>query len=779
MSTQSIDIYAFEDIIAALQNAQSGDIFNLYIQNNIDFGSAVLINRGLTIHLINGSGEGNVALSIADGGSFRHFTTGTASIDNVEMVIGAGIVLNGGATGGGIQIFGSGCLLTLDGCTVVNCRNVGNGGGILVQGNASRSRLIMNAAHIENCQSGSGAGVFASACEVEMNGGEIIGNRANNSGGGITLIAGANRLGCTLTINRGKVSDNAVAFGDGGGINAFDTIVLIDESEISRNAADNHGGGIYSFNQSGITELNALVMRDSSVTDNTIRNTGGGISAENQLKEFTIFNSEIVGNRADSLQVGTKQGGGIYYSGGSLALIDAKVSRNQAGASGGGIFANLSTLTVSGATEISENEAAFTAGGIYGFQGASITIEDSAKVINNRAYSGADPESETRGGGGIALLSFGFVSTLTIKGEPQITGNTSVSYGGGIWTYPTFGPETVVNIEGGTIAGNVANYGGGISMGEIAGYAPALTITGGIIANNSAAKDGGGIIAKGSTVSIADCEITDNSAGRDGGGIFTDQLANLTVYASANFNGNTAGSYPYWLVTYGGDSDIYLSHIFTEHLSTFIPEQTPPPETWSFLNAYNNYDINYVMPIKTITVRFNYDAARIVHETLIDSFIGATVLIPPKETITDADGNVWTLDPPNQPARTFELTNPEGDYAVSFYFEPAAAVVFVTENYVDTSGRKIMNSTQTAIESGGDYSKTAPNITNYTFVGYRIDHGPLQFGSVNIIGISADTTVTFIYRMNREAPIYCKPNPCCRCCRPCRCCICRCRCLPR
>lgn len=766
MSIENVYVYAFADILMALQVVQDDDTLNLNIKNDITFGTAAMMGRRVTVNLINDSGSESVVLAIAYEGSYRHFMTGTTGIDGISMTVGRGIILNGGGTGGGIQMFGSGSSLTLDGCMIFNCRNSGNGGGILLQGNVSRSRLSMNDARIEGCQAGAGGGVFASACDVQMNGGQITGNRANNTGGGMITIAGSNGLGSTLTMRGGNVNQNTVgSFGDGGGISAFDTVVMIDGSVINYNVADNYGGGIYSFNQSGDVNLNALIIKDSTVAGNTTRNTGGGIGVQNALSEFTITGCIIMNNQADSAESGTKQGGGIYLAGGSLTVIDSKVTANTAGSSGGGIFAVVASLTVKGTAEISENEAVLTAGGIYGFQGATIAIEENAAIINNRAYCGNDAENASRGGGGIALLSYGMVSTLVVTGNARISGNMSVSYGGGIWTYPTFGPETVVRIEGGAIEGNTANYGGGISMGEIPGYTPTLTITGGVITNNFAFSDGGGIITMGSIVAASYCEIAENIAGRDGGGIFTDQLSNVTLYDSVIFSGNIASSYVYWLTTSGGDSGIYLLNIFTEHFSTFIPVQTLPAVPWAFLNAYNNYDINYVRPDKSITVRFSYvsELAVAVHETVIDSFLGATVLIPPRDTITDIDGTVWTLEPPGQPPQVFRLTDPEADYTVTFSFEPALSMIVVIENYLDEYGNKIMDSTYTNVEVGGNYSKEAPDIENYAFLGYRIDQGPLMTGSVNIIGIEADAEITFVYR--RE----CK-NPCtCSCCCYCLC----------
>ncbi|MGE7094506.1 hypothetical protein ACQKII_24385 [Lysinibacillus sp. NPDC048646] len=665
-----VNVFNFTDITAALLSAQDGDVFNFFIKNDINFSSVVLIQKNITINLINSSGNNSVTLAITNGGSFRHFSTLTnGSLTGVSMTVGVGIILDGGGTGGGILIFGSGCSLTLNGCTVTSCRASINGGGILVQGNISRSKLFMNDVLIEKCQAGtSGGGVFASACDIEMNGGEITGNRANN-GGGISTSAGATSLGSTLTINSGKISGNTAVTNDGGGIGAFDTIVTIQGCEISNNAADLFGGGIFAFVQLLTSNENRLIIRESIIKGNITRSFGGGIGVSGQLGEFTIINSLITENKSISTTIaGSNQGGGLYFSGGSsLTLSDGQVTGNIAGRGGGGIFVNdASTLILTGTAEVSGNEAGLEGGGIDGFSGSSITIEGNARIFNNHANSDGDPQNASRGGGGIAL----FASNLTIRENAIISGNSSLSYGGGIWTFPQFTPISTVTIEGGTIEGNTANFGGAISMGAVPGFTPTLTITGGIITNNTAFTDGGGIIAMGSLVSIAGAGITNNTAGGDGGGIFTDELANVTVFASVIFSGNIAQRYTYWAITSGGDSDIYKTHIFTEHFSTFIPNQTPPPLVWSFLNAYNNYDINYVKPVKIVTVNFVEfnNPAHVIHSTIINSFIGATVIIPPFETFTDINGTLWILFPPDQPAQTIQLINPEADYVVTFTY---------------------------------------------------------------------------------------------------------------
>lgn len=777
MSIYNENIYNSTDIITALQSAQNGDIFNFYIQNDIVWGSVIIISSSITINLINGSGMETVTLSILLSGTYRHFSTLiNGTVTGFSMNVNKGIIFDGAATGGGLAIYGSNCSLTLTDCTFSNCRSSGNGGGVLVQGNTSKNVLTMNDVHFKNCFAGSGGGIFGSGCNIEMNGGEITRCNAASSGGGITTTAGAAMLGSTLTINSGNIIGNICSAGDGGGINAFDTIVTIMDTEISGNTADINGGGIYCLMQFMTDEQNKLIIRDSSIFDNTIRNIGGGICLQGNFSEFTIENCTIFNNRATSTASGTNQGGAIYFSGGStLTLHDGQIMHNTAGKAGGGVLVNGSTLILTGTVAIVENESGNLGGAIYGYYGAMIIIEGNAWVTNNTAICTGDPERIYSGGGAVAL----YASDIIIRENALISENTALSYGGAIWAYPEYLPVSTITMEGGTLIGNDANYGGAFSMGAVEGYTPQISITGGSITQNVAIRDGGGIIAKGTVVAIEGCEIVENIAGRDGGGIFTDDLANVTVYASAAFGGNTAGNYVYWAVTNGGDSDIYNAYIFTDIFSTFVPVQTSPLLTWDFLNAYNNYDINYVQPIFPFSVRFfgGDGELSLIHSTTINSFLGATVIIPPREEIVDSEGNVWLLSPP-QPAQTIELTDPQANYDVSFLFEEQVASIVVSEYYQDTSGNEIMPPTQTIVESGGNYSKTAPMITGYTFMGYKINHEPFKTGTVHIIGISADTVVLFVYEKKTAQP-YCRiPRRCYRyTVRPCQikqCSSCRC-----
>ncbi len=77
----------------------------------------------------------------------------------------------------------------------------------------------------------------------------------------------------------------------------------------------------------------------------------------------------------------------------------------------------------------------------------------------------------------------------------------------------------------------------------------------------------------------------------------------------------------------------------------------------------------------------------------------------------------------------------------------------VTEKYLDEDGNEAQASTSTSVIEGSAYSKTAPTIDNYTYVGYKINGGDLQQGNPSIAAVSAATEVTFVYRDKRIADL--------------------------
>jgi hypothetical protein len=173
-------------------------------------------------------------------------------------------------------------------------------------------------------------------------------------------------------------------------------------------------GGRSPNNAGGILNGGNLTLNDTTVTDNQALGTqagtglGGGIyNASNAT--LTLNRSTVSGNEANTF---SSDGGGIYNSGGTVALNNSTVSDNQSVDKGGGIYNLFATLTLNNST-LRGNQATF-GGGIY---------------------SNTDPDGPTK-------------TTVT---NSTISGNTASSQGGGI--YNTYG---LTAIKYSTITNNSA-----------------------------------------------------------------------------------------------------------------------------------------------------------------------------------------------------------------------------------------------------------------------------------------------------------------------------------
>lgn len=178
----------------------------------------------------------------------------------------------------------------------------------------------------------------------------------------------------------------------------------------------------------------------------------------------------------------------------TVSLVDAIVSGNFAGGSGGGLDASAGTIEI--LRSVLSANVSLTAGGAI--KAAKAVVVDSS-INGNTASSGA---------GGL------FATNITMDGS-SVSGNSTRGSGGGIIAgtidldnSTVDGNTALLNNGGGlvvsgggsisnaTIAGNSANgYGGGISF--VAGQVAALVIVNTTITGNATNAEGGGLYIRG------------------------------------------------------------------------------------------------------------------------------------------------------------------------------------------------------------------------------------------------------------------------------------------
>ena len=189
----------------------------------------------------------------------------------------------------------------------------------------------------------------------------------------------ANGSGKVLTVNSGTVKLVNLTITGGGpavtccgsGIVNFGNLT-INQSTVSGNAGDAISNvGSLAISRSdvsgnsgiGIENDGPLTINRSILSGNTTSSEGGGIDAE--IGTVTITRSTISGNSAS-------KAGGIHVSSGTVTVIKSEVSGNQAADTGGGFDINIGSLTLN-QTTVTGNTAGTTGGGIYNF-GGSLTL---------------------------------------------------------------------------------------------------------------------------------------------------------------------------------------------------------------------------------------------------------------------------------------------------------------------------------------------------------------------------------------------------------------------
>ena len=351
-------------------------------------------NDGIEVTL---SGLGD---SLTDGSRIFHLTGGVTDVGLRDLTL-----TDGSTEGDGGAILLDAGRLTLDGCTIRDCRLEEVLGG-----------------------DGSTGGAIAAAAgtALTVNGSSIVGNYIDGDGGGGGGISAAG----ALTIRRTVIADNDLSgeFAGGGGI-AFDgSSLLIEDCLIVGNGAGRYGygGGIFtgggtasisrtivadnSGSYSGGIEVSGgnLIVSESTIVDNSASNSysarGAGLAATYGAN-LTVRNSTITSNQAFSTYFGAL-GGGIFIS--SNSNLDIANS----------ILAGNSVETFEGSTGGPDLFGTITrtnGRNVFGSDVAGNNAGDREGIAASAIFAAIDPET----GGGL-LGPDGFVPLRNNVANPAL-----------------------------------------------------------------------------------------------------------------------------------------------------------------------------------------------------------------------------------------------------------------------------------------------------------------------------------------------------------------------
>jgi len=403
-----------------------------------------------------------------------------------------------------------------------------NGVYVYYASNNGSSFTMNNGVTITGFKSSSiygGGGVYLNNGTFTMEGGEISGNTATTTGGGVYS-------NYSFTMKGGKISGNT-ATTTGGGVymtSSASSFSMMNSCEISDNTATGNGGGVYLNGGTFTMDNSGKISGNKAVS-------GGGVFVNSGTFDMS---GGTIGGTATDKNSATSSGGGVYINGGTFTMSGtSKISGNTTTASGGGVYVAASgTFDMSGGTiggtATDKNSATSSGGGVYVASG-KFTMRGTAKISGNTA--------NTFGGGVyVAGTSTGTNDNFTMSDNTQITGNTAPS-GGGVYI-STDGKFTM---SGGTIGGTAASdkntatsNGGGVCIDGTSGT---FKMTGGIISGNTANASGGGVSTNNGTFEMSAGEISgNNTAGstNGGGGVNVGSNGKFTLSGSGKISGNTA-----------------------------------------------------------------------------------------------------------------------------------------------------------------------------------------------------------------------------------------------
>ena len=390
----------FGDAVEAIN--KSGDDKNeIVLMENITLGgdptqyTLYTLSRGETT--IKGGGN---KITISNAGIT---VTGEGTVLNLgEKGYKGTLTIDGKTSGGFVSVLEGATANMYEHVTLQNWTSAGNACVVIMGSDpvtGSKSVFNMHGGVIEKC---SRAVMADSGTTFNMSGGEIRNCVSMNDGVGLYAD------NSTINITGGTISGCEGRWG--GGLYATNSSkITITGGTISGCTAAENGGGLYATNSSTITIKNGTISGCRAV-DN-----GCGLYATNS-SEITISGGTISGCTG-------LRGGGLYANNSTVTITGGTISGCKVGA-GGGLFAtNSSKITIRGGT-ISECSTTLDSGKGGGLYAENSTITISGGTIEN---------NEAARGGGVALTD----STVKKDEKPirnwTVVGNKAYKTGGGIW----------------------------------------------------------------------------------------------------------------------------------------------------------------------------------------------------------------------------------------------------------------------------------------------------------------------------------------------------------
>lgn len=371
------------------------------------------------------------------------------------------------------------------------------GGLAEVGGGAScaDAALALRDVVVRDNEAETGGGVGAVRCVVTVESSSVLDNAARAMGGGLWI---EDSLGAVVAT---RVEGNGAH--DGGGVAVVGGSVTLKSNEVRANAAGNHGGAAY-------------VEADGPIAGNRLAgNTAGG------------------------------GGGGLYLVRGAGVVLENEVVGNWTGVDGGGIYTWNSRAWLA-RNLVEGNQAVDDAGGLRIFHGHMV-VEDNV-LRGNAALGGAG------GGAKISHATNQLVGNVfednvaaEVAGGLEMDDDTSTVEGGafrrnaapigaGLHSTLAWAP---FEIRGVVFEDNVAEHcGGGVAIDGDPSEVRLVRVR----AVGNAAREGAGICAKDSVVTLVNPILAGNVAEGRGGGALLEGVEGSVVHLVAWGNAAPEGA---------------------------------------------------------------------------------------------------------------------------------------------------------------------------------------------------------------------------------------------